>query len=178
MCVEVSFSASKSVERFASTLTKHVHFNTKEVGIGWVWHYTLRMQSSLFTRQSLNGRILKYIRNLQRIEMKPYGLGQRVAFCSLMFLTFNGRSSFDNLCLVPVYSVISAPGALGCYEFWILVHSRTVFKSGAPGFISTCSHPFKDHKIFWAQHRYLCMQSDGEEGIFVPLQDRIYYKLM
>jgi len=46
-----------------------------------------------------------------------------------------------------VYSLISTPGALGCYEFTILVHSHIVFMFGAQGCISTCSHAFKDHKI-------------------------------
>ena len=150
MCAEVSFSASNSVESFTSSLMEHIYFNTKEVGIGWVWHYTVRKQSTLFTRQSGNGRGgggLKYIPKLQRVEMKPCGLGERVAMCSLMFLTFYGWCSFDNLCFVLVYSVISTPGALGCYEFRILVHSHIVFIFGIPGCISTCSHTFKDHKI-------------------------------
>jgi hypothetical protein len=36
------------------------------------------------------GGRLNYMPNLQRIEMKPCGLGERVAICSLMFLTFYG----------------------------------------------------------------------------------------
>lgn len=153
MCVEVNFSASNSVESFTSSLMEHINFNTKEVGIGRVCHYAVRKQSTLFTKQSENGGVLKYMPNLQRIEMKPCGLGERVAVCSLMFLTFYGCCSFDSLCFVRVYSVILIPGALGCYEFRILVHSHIVFIFGTPGCISTCSHAFKDHKISGAQEQ-------------------------
>jgi len=36
------------------------------------------------------GAGLKYMPNLQRIEMKSFGLGERAAIFSLMFLTFCG----------------------------------------------------------------------------------------
>jgi len=89
--------------------------------------------------------------NLQPIEMKPCGLREGVAICSLMFLTYCGWCSFDNLCFVRVYSVISTPGALVFYKFRILVLSHIVIMFGAPGCIFTCNHAFKDHKISWVQ---------------------------
>jgi hypothetical protein len=89
--------------------------------------------------------------NLQHNKIKHCRLGERAAICSFMFLAFYGRWSFENICCLRVYSVISTPGALYCYEFRILVHSRIVFMFGAPCCISTCSHAFKDHKISWAQ---------------------------
>jgi len=60
MYAEVRFSASKSVGNFTSSRIEHVHFNTKVFGIGWVWHYTVRKQSTLFTRQSWNGGFKAY----------------------------------------------------------------------------------------------------------------------
>jgi hypothetical protein len=36
----------------------------------------------------------------------------------------------------------------------------------------------KTSKYPGIKNRYLCMLGDSEEGIVVPLQDRVYYKLM
>jgi len=88
MCAEVSFSASNSVESFTSSLMEHIYFNTKEVGIGWVWHYTVRKQSTLFTRQSGNGRGgggLKFLLKLKRGERSLGGRGERGAGVFLFF---------------------------------------------------------------------------------------------